>query len=62
MDPNECLKRIHEFLDALKSGDCVDQWCADLQTWLDKGGFEPEWHEYELGSAYFRCWKVQELR
>lgn len=62
MDPNECLKMIDEFLRARESGDEVDQWCRNLMEWLDKGGFEPDWDKYDLGTSYFKCRRIAEAR
>lgn len=57
MDPNATLQMIHEFLTDRKAGDEVDEWCYDLKEWLDKGGFEPNWEQYPLGTSYYNCRK-----
>jgi len=58
MDPNATLKLIDDFLTARRTGEQVDIWCQDLWDWLKKGGFEPNWAQYELGASYYRCRKV----
>lgn len=62
MDPNECLKRINDFLANRESGNEVDHWCRDLIEWLAKGGFEPDWNKYGLGTSYFKCREITERR
>lgn len=62
MDPNETLKMIHEFLEAGKSGDEVDEWCRNLMGWLAKGGFEPDWDKYPMGTSYYKCRVIEERR
>lgn len=49
MDPNACLARM---LDAIVSGDkdeAIDA-ASDLNEWLARGGFEPDWRE--------ACWDL----
>ena len=58
MDPNETLRVINGFLARHETGDEVDVWCQDLYDWLKKGGFEPNWAKYPLGTSYYRCRKV----
>lgn len=55
MDPNETLKQIDDFLAAHKCGEEVDEWCEYLMDWMDKGGFEPHWEAYPLGTSYYKC-------
>lgn len=62
MDPNETLKRIDEFLREHRTGEEVDHWCEDLLEWLDRGGFEPDWEKYSVGTSYFECRRVQAQR
>jgi len=62
MDPNKTLKMIDDFLCARKSGDEVDQWCRDLIKWIAKGGFEPDWNKYKLGTSYYKCRVISERR
>ena len=52
MDPNACLKLIH---DAFVAGDLPKAYEAalDLQDWLDKGGANPVWANFPAGAAYF---------
>lgn len=47
MDPNACLER---FLTALEEGDlrAAERAHADLTTWLAKGGFEPDWTDFDV--------------
>ncbi|MEE8503978.1 MAG: hypothetical protein V3T26_05965 [candidate division NC10 bacterium] len=58
MDPNETLRRIDEFLLAQEEGVEVDIWCQDLWDWIQKGGFEPNWEAYSLGTSYYQCREV----
>jgi len=62
MDPDETLKMIDEFLQARKTGDEVDEWCHNLYEWIEKGGFEPNWNRYPLGTEYYKCREVSERR
>ncbi len=62
MDPNECLKRINDFIVRGDSGDEVDHWCRDLMAWLDKDGFEPAWERYPMGTSYYRTRMVVERK
>lgn len=54
MDPNETLRRIDEFLARRETGDEVDYMVEDLFRWIEKGGFEPDWSRYPLGTSYYR--------
>ena len=56
MDPTHCLHRIE---DALLDRDFEDaDWaCEDLNDWLNRGGYEPEWGSSAAGSAYFAGWR-----
>ena len=55
MDPNETLRLIHNFITKAKTGDEVDVWCQDLWDWVQKGGFEPDWTKYSMGTSYYQC-------
>jgi hypothetical protein len=69
MDPNETLKWIDSWLkeaherylqgrDRLPANPDIDEWCRNLWEWLQKGGFEPDWEKYPLGTSYFNCQKI----
>lgn len=62
MDPNECLKKIDDFIERGDSGPEVDQWCRDLMEWLGKAGFAPDWEKYPMGASYFESRKIMERR
>ena len=55
MDPNVTLQMIDEFLAKHQTGEEVDEWCQNLFDWIKKGGFEPDWSKYELGTSYYKC-------
>ena len=59
MDPNATLKCIEEFIRDKCEGYEVDDWCQDLYEWIGKGGFEPRWANYELGTGYYRCRAIE---
>jgi len=59
MDPNATLKMINEFLEDRRTGDEVDDWCGNLFEWIQKGGFEPEWNTYPIGTSYYWCYVAQ---
>lgn len=50
MDPNATLQMIDSFLKSRRTGDEVDQWCEYLYDWLQAGGFQPDWDQYQLGT------------
>ena len=62
MDPNELLRMIDEAINKREHGNEVDIWCQDLFDWLAKGGFDPEWNKYPLGTSYFHCRAVYHKR
>ena len=53
MDPDATLKQIDDFLLLRKTGAIVDVWVEELATWLNKGGFDPDWDRYPLATSYF---------
>ena len=60
MDPKECLKCIDAEVTRHIAGDATDERCRDLQDWLDKGGFAPQWDQYPLGAGYFQLWQAKQ--
>jgi hypothetical protein len=50
MDPNACLRRIENTVD---DGDCRDDACADLHTWITHGGFAPHWAMYPKATSEY---------
>jgi hypothetical protein len=58
MDPDATLHQIDDFLAAHKPGEEVDAWCRNLWKWISRGGFEPNWDKYPLGTSYYLCRKV----
>ena len=69
MDPNECLKQIeriffddphHNYQAAPPPESEAEAWkerlkeqCGYLESWLDAGGFEPEWYDHLYGTVAF---------
>jgi len=43
MDPNETLRLARAALKAGNRREAAEHY-ADLQTWLARGGFEPDWN------------------
>lgn len=58
MDPNKTLQDIDSFLARHQVGDEVDDMCQDLFDWIKRGGFEPSWSLYPLGSMYYECRRI----
>lgn len=58
MDPNATLREIDAFLARHETGDEVDIHCQNLFDWIQRGGFEPEWSRYPLGTSYYRCREI----
>jgi hypothetical protein len=61
MDPNECLRLIQGYAVARPNkmrwqgiDEAAAFLCVDLNDWLEKGGFEPDWNAYPDATAYFR--------
>ena len=56
MDPNACFE---SFLDAISDNDIDEAKNAreDLQTWLNHGGFEPNWDSEQ--KKQFLSWPSQ---
>lgn len=66
MDPNATLKLIAEYLDAGDRKNAL-RTCWDLQQWIAKGGFEPDWMKNrwtQIGASFFLgqpdAWRVLE--
>lgn len=55
LQANRVLGKIHAFLKAHKTGQCVDDWCLRLWKSIKAGGPAPDWGKYELGASYYRC-------
>jgi len=60
MDPNETLARIGKYLNPATrgrfyTGDDLDDDCAALFNWIERGGFEPDWSKYPLAASYYQC-------
>ncbi len=53
MDPDACLRRIADADDASEIFDA----CEDLNMWLSRGGFAPDWDACERGTYRFRQWQ-----
>jgi hypothetical protein len=59
VDPNETLKCIDKFLLEKHVGSEVDDWAESLFLWIERGGFQPNWDLYPLGTSYYKCHIVQ---
>lgn len=57
MDPNATLKALDENLAEAGDGNSDYETRAELyaalQSWLDRGGFQPDWHKYLRATAYY---------
>jgi hypothetical protein len=62
MDPNATLRMIDEFIEARSTSNEVDESVENLREWLAKGGFEPDWKRYPLGTAYYHARMVQRAK
>ncbi len=52
MDPDAVLAMLH---------DCIEEAagkCQELQTWLQQGGFHPDWTKQPMAEAYFHLWQT----
>lgn len=55
MDPNTTLRDIEDEIQMqAPPSSVVYKMCDDLREWLNKGGFEPNWDKYPIGSAFYR--------
>jgi hypothetical protein len=54
MDPTACLRRIAD-CNRFSSAECRTA-CADLHTWIRRGGFQPDWDAYPLGTKRYERW------
>lgn len=55
MDPNTALAEIAYQLS--RGTDCdpsIDDTVDDLRSWLDHGGFEPDWDRHGLATRYYQ--------
>jgi hypothetical protein len=62
MDPNTLLRWIELELNFVtanpsESSLTVDGFVCDFATWIDNGGFAPDWSAYPLATSYYntRC-------
>lgn len=55
MDPNATLRMLDENLEEGPAGDKDerDELYTALKSWLDRGGFQPDWHKYLRATAYY---------
>ena len=42
-----------------QDGEDLDEACANLWRWIQRGGFEPAWGKHVLAAGYYRCQAVQ---
>lgn len=54
MDPNACLQRL---ADARRHQDQLDAY-HDLVSWLERGGFAPDWQKLPEAARTFRVFAI----
>lgn len=53
--PTKMLGKISMFLAQHRTGEEVDQWVEELYQWIKRGGDEPDWSKYPLGTSYYEA-------
>lgn len=68
MDPTATLAEIHRKLSLIacawndEDRSDVDAHVEYLRLWIARGGFEPDWARYPLGTSYYQTRMIQRER
>jgi hypothetical protein len=49
MDPNACLAEIARLFDSGSDDERLHELCDALKSWIQRGGFEPDWSKHYNG-------------